>query len=118
VNAGHNPPILIGKLKGKPLDKLQRTGMALGVSENATWQQKILKFSPGDVLVMYTDGSTEAHNRDGAFFSGTRLHESIRRNKQLLAAELLEAIFAEGNEFTLGASDQDDMALVVLSRKV
>jgi CheY-like chemotaxis protein len=90
----------------------------LGVSEDATWQQKILKLSPGDILVMYTDGITEAHNRDGAFFSGTRLHESIRRNKQLLAAELLEAIFAEGNEFTLGASDQDDMALVVLSRKV
>ena len=65
VNAGHNPPILLSNQKGKPLDKLPRTGMALGVSQDATWQQKILKFSPGDVLIKYT----EAHNQDGSFLA-------------------------------------------------
>ena len=117
VNAGHNPPILLSNQKGKPLDKLPRTGMALGVSEDATWQQKILEFSPGDVLIMYTDGITEAHNRDGSFFSETRLQDSVRNFRQRSAAEILNNILVAVNNFTQEAPDQDDMALVVLSCK-
>ena len=117
VNAGHNPPILLSNQKGKPVDKLARTGMALGVSQDATWQQKILKFSPGDVLVMYTDGITEAHNRDGTFFSEARLQDSIHNHRQQSAAEILNTILGEVSRFTQQAPDQDDMALVVLSRK-
>lgn len=117
VNAGHNPPFLINSLKEKPLDKLQRTGMALGVSENATWQQKVIEFTPGDVLVMYTDGITEAHNRHGAFFTEARLQDVIHTNKDRPSAEILEAILTEVNGFTRSAADQDDMALVVLARR-
>jgi DNA-binding NarL/FixJ family response regulator len=117
VNAGHNPPFLLSSQKGKPLDKLNRTGMALGVSENATWQQKVLKFAPGDVLVMYTDGITEAHNRQGAFFSEPRFKDVINNNKQRPAAKILETILMEVNGFTRGAPDQDDMALVILARQ-
>lgn len=118
VNAGHNPPFLVGNLKGKPLDRLPSTGMALGVSEEATWQQKVLKFSPGDVLVMFTDGITEAQNQGGVFFGDIRLQESIRKNKTLPANRLLEIILDEVNEFTQGAPVQDDKALVILSRKI
>ncbi|UCD98314.1 MAG: SpoIIE family protein phosphatase [Chloroflexota bacterium] len=118
VNAGHNPPFLVGNLKGKPLDRLPSTGMALGVSEEATWQQKVLKFSPGDVLVMFTDGITEAQNQGGVFFGDIRLQESIRKNKTLPANRLLETILNEVNEFTRGAPVQDDKALVILSRKI
>jgi sigma-B regulation protein RsbU (phosphoserine phosphatase) len=91
--------------------------MALGVSEDATWQQKILKFSPGDVLVMYTDGITEAHNREGTFFSEARLQDSIHNHRHRSAAEILSTILGEVDRFTQEAPDQDDMALVVLSRK-
>jgi serine phosphatase RsbU (regulator of sigma subunit)/DNA-binding NarL/FixJ family response regulator len=118
VNAGHNPPILFSNQKGKPLDKLARTGMALGVSEDATWQQKMLKLSPGDLLVMYTDGITEAHNREGSFYSEARLQDSIRDHRQRPADEILNTVLGEVNKFTQDAPDQDDMALVVLSRKV
>ena len=116
VNAGHNPPFLISRQKGKPLDKLPRTGMAIGVSESATWQQKVLKFAPGDFLVMYTDSITEAQNRQGAFFSETRLQETIQINKNRTTGEIVDAILGEVNSFTSGAPDQDDIALVVLSR--
>ncbi len=116
VNAGHNPPILLGGQKGKPIDKLPRTGMALGVSENATWQQKLIKFSPGDVLVMYTDGITEAHNRQGLLFSDANLLDAVRDHRQRSAADILDTIFGEVNRFTDHAPDQDDMALVILSR--
>lgn len=117
VNAGHNPPFFLRGLKGKSIDKLQRTGIALGVSKNATWQQKVLKFSPGDLLVMYTDGITEAHNRHGTFFSDDRLLNTIRANKDRPASDILEAILSEVNGFTRGALDQDDMALVILARR-
>jgi serine phosphatase RsbU (regulator of sigma subunit) len=117
VNAGHNPPFFLSSQKGKPLDKLNRTGMALGVSENATWQQKVLNFAPGDVLMMYTDGITEAHNRQGAFFGEARLKDVINLYKQHPAAKILETILSEVNGFTRGAPDQDDMALVVLAKQ-
>jgi len=117
VNAGHNPPILLGGHKGKPIDKLSRTGMALGVSENATWQQKMLKFTPGDLLVLYTDGITEAQNPQRALFSENRLQETIRRNQDRSSTGMLEQILDEVFDFTQEAPDQDDMALVVLSRK-
>lgn len=117
VNAGHNPPILLSNQKGKPIDKLPRTGMALGVSETATWQQKLLKFSPGDVLVMYTDGITEAHSRQGLLFSEGRLEDVVRDHRQGTAAEIMNTILGEVNQFTQDASEQDDMALVILSRR-
>jgi serine phosphatase RsbU (regulator of sigma subunit) len=117
VNAGHNPPILLSNQKGKPIDKLPRTGMALGVSETATWQQKLLKFSPGDVLVMYTDGITEAHSRQGLLFSEGRLEDVVRDHRQGTAVEIMNTILGEVNQFTQDASEQDDMALVILSRR-
>ena len=66
---------------------------------------------------MYTDGITEAHNSEGDFFSEPRLQAVIRKLSDLPAAEILEAILAEINSFTAGAPGQDDMAIVVLSRR-
>jgi DNA-binding NarL/FixJ family response regulator len=117
VNAGHNPPILLGGHKGKPIDKLSSTGMALGVSEDATWQQKMLKFTPGDLLVLYTDGITEAQNPQRALFSEHRLQETIRRYQDRSSTGMLDHILHEVFHFTQEAPDQDDMALVVVSRK-
>lgn len=118
VNAGHNPPFLLTKHKGKPFDKLSRTGMALGVSENASWQQKIVKFSPGDLLVMYTDGITEAHNPQGELFNESRLLEALRTNQGRSASAIVKAVFEDVNRFTHGAPNQDDMALVTMTRGV
>ncbi len=116
VNAGHNPPIFVSDMKGKPVDKLEQTGMALGISEEATWHQKMITLSPGDVLVMYTDGITEAHNKAGDHFSEPRLQATISRQKENSAVETLEALLEEIKDFTAGATGQDDMALVVLSK--
>lgn len=117
VNAGHNPPILLGGHKGKPIDKLSPTGMALGVSENATWQQKMLKITPGDLLVLYTDGITEAQNLQRALFGENRLQETIRRYQDRSSTGMLNHILNQVSHFTQEARDQDDMALVVLSHK-
>ncbi len=116
VNAGHNPPYLLSTQKGKPTDRLTRTGVALGIFEEETWQQKVIRFSPGDVLVLYTDGITEAENRRGQFFGERRLQQVVRAKHGRTAREIQEALLAEVDRFTGRAAKHDDIALIVLSR--
>jgi serine phosphatase RsbU (regulator of sigma subunit)/CheY-like chemotaxis protein len=116
VNAGHNPPYLISSQKGKPFDRLRATGMALGVMEDSVWQQKIVRFTPGDVLLFYTDGVTEAQDRSGRFYGEQRLQEVLRSHSNRTANEILESILADLNDFLGGASQQDDVTLIVLRR--
>jgi serine phosphatase RsbU (regulator of sigma subunit)/DNA-binding NarL/FixJ family response regulator len=117
VNAGHNPPYLISSQKGKPFDRLRATGMALGVMDDAVWQQKVVRFFPGDVLLLYTDGVTEAQNNAGNFYGEKRLQEVLRSLGSRPANEILESILSDLKEFLGGSSQQDDVTLVVLRRK-
>ncbi len=117
VNAGHNPPYLISSQKGKPFDRLRATGMALGVMEDSVWQQKIVRFSPGDVLLLYTDGVTEAQDRSGRFYGEQRLQEVLRSLGSRPANEILESILADLKDFLGGDPQQDDVTLIVLRRK-
>ena len=117
VNAGHNPPYLISSQKGKPFDRLRATGMALGVMEDTVWTQKIVKFSPGDVLLLYTDGITEAQDRAGQFYGEKRLQEVLRSLGSLPAQEIMEALLNDLRRFTGGAPQQDDVTLIVIRRE-
>jgi DNA-binding NarL/FixJ family response regulator len=117
VNAGHNPPYLLSTQRGKPVDRLAGTGMALGVSAEAVWQQKIIKFSPGDTLVLYTDGITEAHNHFGMLFGEQRLLDVIRSKMGYRPQDIQEAILAEVDKFVRGTPMQDDVTLMVMTRK-
>ncbi|MGE5221792.1 MAG: SpoIIE family protein phosphatase, partial [Omnitrophica WOR_2 bacterium] len=95
VNAGHNPPLLISSQKGKPIDRLSKTGMALGVMEDTSWQQKVIKFNPGDTLLLYTDGITEAQNRYGSFFGDQRILEVARLRMESGVQEIQNALLAK-----------------------
>ncbi len=117
VNAGHNPPYLISSQKGKPFDRLRATGMALGVMDDSVWQQKVVRFFPGDVLLLYTDGVTEAQNNAGNFYGEKRLQAVLRSLGSRPANEILESILSDLKEFLGGSSQQDDVTLVVLRRK-
>jgi sigma-B regulation protein RsbU (phosphoserine phosphatase) len=117
VNAGHNPPFVLSTQKGKPVDRLYRTGMALGILKEASWQQKIIKLIPGDVLMLYTDGVTEAQNRLGEMFGEKRLLEVIRPLIGRSATEIQDAVVGEVRRFTENSAYQDDITLVVLARK-
>jgi sigma-B regulation protein RsbU (phosphoserine phosphatase) len=117
VNAGHHPPYLISTQKGKSIDRLNPTGMALGVVDGAHWQQKIVKLSAGDILILYTDGITEAQNSQGVFFGEQRLLEVVRSKNCCSAREIQEAVFAEVHYFVGDRPRQDDMALTVICRK-
>lgn len=117
VNAGHPPPFLLSQKKGKPIDRLQRTGVALGIMEDSVWQQKLVRFSPGDVLFLYTDGVTEAQNARGDFFSEHRLLNSLRQHQQSTASEIQNALFEQVRIFLGDARIQDDIATVVVRKK-
>ncbi len=118
VNAGHNPPYLISSQKGKPFDRLRATGMALGVMPDSVWGQKIVKFSPGDVLLLYTDGITEAQDRIGRFYGERRLQEVLRKVGSHPAEEILGAVLEDLKRFTGGAAQQDDVTMIVIRRKL
>lgn len=118
VNAGHNPPYLISSQKGKPFDRLRATGMALGVMEDSVWGQKVIKFSPGDVLLLYTDGVTEAQDQLGRFYGERRLQEVLRSLGSRPAEEILEGVLSDLRSFTGGAPRQDDVTMIVIRRKL
>jgi DNA-binding NarL/FixJ family response regulator len=117
VNAGHNPPFLLSTLKSKRVDRLSRTGIPLGISQDVSWGQKIAKFSQGDVLVLFTDGITEAQNPQGTFFGDQRLVEVIRSNTGRSAQNILQSVLDAVQSFTGGTPQEDDIALIVMSRQ-
>jgi ActR/RegA family two-component response regulator len=117
VNAGHSPPMLLSSQKGKPVDRLGRTGIPLGVMDSSVWGQKIARLASGDLLLLYTDGVTEAQDRYGDFFGEHRLMDALRSLHGRPASAVLESVKGALSRFTGDAPRQDDRALVVLARK-
>jgi serine phosphatase RsbU (regulator of sigma subunit) len=117
VNAGHNPPFKLSVQKGKTVDRLRSTGMAVGIIHEASWQQKLIKLIPGDLLLIYTDGITEAQNSRGSFYGERRLLEVARSMLGSPAAEIQRAILADLLDFVGDAPMQDDIIVMVLGRK-
>jgi sigma-B regulation protein RsbU (phosphoserine phosphatase) len=118
ANAGHPAACLVSFQKGKkPVDRLAPTGMALGIMPQAQWQQKIARLHPGDVLLLYTDGITEAQNPQGAFFGEGRLMDVLRSKSHCSAGEIQSAVLAEVHRFVDTTPRQDDIAIIVIKRE-
>ena len=110
ANCGHNPPLLLRK-KGA-VERLTDTATALGMFE--VWESSIreLQLASGDILVLYTDGVTEAMSDDGEEFGGARLLETLRAHCHLPAPALLNAIVTAVRQFS-EPEQRDDLTLVV-----
>jgi sigma-B regulation protein RsbU (phosphoserine phosphatase) len=115
-NAGHPPPLLFGREPDKPARPLARTGMALGVVDTEAWEQATARFAPGDVLVLYSDGVTDAENRHEAAFNQERLQACVRANLERSAQEIQSALLDEIQEFVGQAIQFDDLTLMVVIR--
>lgn len=116
-NAGHNPPVLISGASASPPRLLGRTGPALGILEEARWQQASMQLAPGDVLVLYTDGITEAESDGGGTFELERLVETACGSVRQPAEAIRDAILERVHRFTGGAALADDVALMVISQR-
>jgi steroid delta-isomerase-like uncharacterized protein len=110
-NAGHNPPFLLGR---RGMRRLETGGLILGAFKGAAFQEESLQLDPGDLLVMFSDGVTEALNADGAEFGEDQLLACVRWRQELPAAGILESVLETVGEFTAGAAQSDDLTALVL----
>ncbi len=93
-NAGHNPPYLLSARDGNLIQELDRTGVPLGILDGGTWQQGVAHLASDDVLLLYTDGITEAQNAQGDFFDEDRLQEVVRTLKGRSARYIQDRVIA------------------------
>jgi sigma-B regulation protein RsbU (phosphoserine phosphatase) len=113
VNAGHNPPLLYRAGREDAL-RLEPTGMALGLTADAAYTAARCRLDPGDLLVIFTDGITEAFDAGGEEFGDDRLETAIRRVRDQPASGIQREVLREVADFAGAASQSDDMTLVVV----
>ena len=112
TNAGHVTPFLVrpsGEMRA-----LDTTGMPLGMLDIAEFGVDTAQLEPGDKVVAFSDGLTEAQDAKGAFFDTRRLKELIRTNAAASAAELHDALMGDVETFTGGAVQSDDITALVI----
>jgi len=115
-NAGHVPPYLLSAQNGDAVQTLRRTGPLLGIFEDAIWEQRTVQLAPGDALVLYTDGVTDAEDGTREFFGQERLLEIVEANRGRSAQDVQDALIAEVHKFVGDAPQFDDLTLVVVVR--
>ena len=113
VNAGHNPPLICRGSDGS-FSELPATGMAIGAVPDAAYDAGTAVLEPGDVLVLYTDGITEAENPAQEMFGEDRLREAIVGARMLSAAAIVAAILESVQAFSGSAPQSDDITLMVV----
>lgn len=114
-NAGHNPPMVLRERKpGKEsIVWLNPTGAAIGLLEEAEFGEKTFAFHEGDLLVMYTDGVTEAVNNQNEIFGNERLAAVSKKYHQCPPVEIIQGIRAGLDEFSGGKPFADDTTVVI-----
>ena len=112
ANAGHCAPLLV-RMTGE-IEKLDATSPPVGLIADAPFELSHRDLKPGDRIVLYTDGVTEAQNDAGDFFGRKRLREAVQRAGGADCAELHATIQKAILDFTAGAEQADDLTLVVM----
>ncbi len=114
LNAGHMPPIVA---RGGAIDCMDYGSMALGMMPDATFSEQRVALADGDVLVVYSDGITEAMNESGDFFGDERLRAAIQATTgqpvEAIGMEILRAL----QTFVGDAPPHDDVSLMLLKRQ-
>ncbi|MDD1651637.1 MAG: SpoIIE family protein phosphatase [Methanomicrobiales archaeon] len=113
VNAGHNPPLVCHGADGTFSD-LPATGMAVGADPGAEYTSSRIVFGPGDVMVLYTDGITEAENTACEMYGEDRLRGVVALSRGLPAAGIVSAILDSVQGFTGTTPQSDDITLMVV----
>jgi serine phosphatase RsbU (regulator of sigma subunit)/pSer/pThr/pTyr-binding forkhead associated (FHA) protein len=114
LNAGHNPPLIVHA--GGTMEQLASGGLPLGIMADAEFREGRTQLHPGDVLVIYSDGVSEAVNPTGEEFGPTRLYEVVARNLDASASGIRDRIESALTKFCQGTPAADDITLVIVKR--
>ncbi|HVQ38585.1 MAG TPA: GAF domain-containing SpoIIE family protein phosphatase [Pyrinomonadaceae bacterium] len=112
TNAGHNPPILLDKDGGYQF--IDKGSFPLGMFRDTRYHEYYLTTEPGEILVLYTDGVTEAQNSQGEEFGRTRLAEAVQANRHLGARDLITEMQKVVLAWTEGLGVTDDVTFFVI----
>ncbi|HET6668645.1 MAG TPA: SpoIIE family protein phosphatase [Pyrinomonadaceae bacterium] len=115
LNAGHNPPLIVHS--AGTVEQLASGGLPLGIKRDAEYREGRTQLQLGDVLVIYSDGVTEAASPSGEEFGPTRLYEVVSRNIDASAAGLRDRIESALTKFSQGTQAADDITLVIVKRQ-
>ena len=116
TNAGHNYPVF--KRRGQPCEWIRdKHGLFLAGMEFTQYKQAERKLEPGDRIVLYTDGVTEAHDANKNLYGEDRLEAVIERTKDETGDQVVEAIVDDVNEYAKGVPQFDDITMIVLTIK-
>jgi serine phosphatase RsbU (regulator of sigma subunit) len=115
LNAGHNPPLIIHS--AGTVEQLASGGLPLGIKADADYREGRTQLQHGDVLVIYSDGVTEATSPTGEEFGPTRLYEVVSRNIDASAAGIRDRIESALTKFAQGTRAADDITLVIVKRQ-
>jgi len=99
------------------VESLPRTGMLLGIVEHGEWDRASVRLAPGDGLVLYTDGITDAVDAQGVFFGNERLLDISRANVGRSASQIQASVIAAWRDFVDDMIQADAMALMALMRR-
>ena len=111
TNAGHNPPVLY---RGDAAMPLEGGGMVCGVDGETTYHESDIPLQTGDVLLLYTDGLTEARNVQEELLGLERVGRVIRQNRDRSAADIIQLLRDEVRRFIAGHDQTDDLTVVLV----
>jgi serine phosphatase RsbU (regulator of sigma subunit)/DNA-binding GntR family transcriptional regulator len=115
VNAGHNPPLVLRPKNGScEIFQLPTTGIPLGISADSQFASAAFQFEIDDVLIAYTDGITEAENREHELWDQQRLEALLKSCSRKTAKEIINAILEQLSTFANGQPQRDDITLLVM----
>jgi phosphoserine phosphatase RsbU/P len=112
ANAGHNPPLLMDA--DGTARFIERGGLPLGMFRDTRYYEYYLSLEPGQILVLYTDGVTEANNVSGEEYERERLEKTVRAGRHLSAKELINFIYDDVLEWTGGLGATDDITFFII----
>jgi serine phosphatase RsbU (regulator of sigma subunit)/CHASE2 domain-containing sensor protein len=114
-NCGHNPPLVLRKGE-VTFEPLRNCGPPLGVVDDITYIPRSIALAPGDMLLLYTDGVTEAETSQSDQFGMKRLEQAILETRSHPAREVVEHIIKRVAEFARGTPQSDDITCVAVVR--
>lgn len=114
INCGHNPPLHVDR-QGR-MTRLEKGGLILGALEDSDYEEGSMTVRPGEMLVLFTDGVTEAQGKKRQQYEEKRLLAVLARSRGLSAQRVLDTVMADVDRFCSGMPQADDITLMVLRR--